>query len=144
MKLVKEHINEFERGQDPYTIMGLGYEGRIKTWFEKFSPDTDYRIENDTTYVEHDGINLGLNHIVTDVPEGLIIDMDLDLYDCINIKELPARLKVFGDLCIVDCPLIKSFPIDLVVVGDLVMSQEQYITFKDYDFPVGVKYVEFV
>lgn len=52
MKLVRESLYEFEKGQDPRSAMGIGMRDKINKWFDMVYPETwqskpNYKINND-------------------------------------------------------------------------------------------------
>ena len=84
--------------------------------------------------------------LLTELPEKMIVNGDLDLSDCDALEHLPSGLRVKGNLNLSGCEQIKELPEDLRVDGDLfidlgsdidvpegVVGGEVFYTYKDYN-----------
>ena len=84
--------------------------------------------------------------LVTELPEKMIVNGDLDLSDCDALEYLPSGLRVKGNLNLSGCEQIKELPEDLRVDGDLfidlgsdidvpegIIGGEVFYTYKDYN-----------
>ena len=71
--------------------------------------------------------------LVTELPEKMIVNGDLDLSDCDALESLPSGLVVKGNLDLSGCEQIKELPEDLRVDGDLTIDLES-----DIDVSEGV------
>ena len=71
--------------------------------------------------------------LVTELPEKMIVNGDLDLSDCDALEYLPSGLRVKGNLNLSGCELIEELPEDLRVDGDLFIDWDS-----DIDVPEGI------
>jgi hypothetical protein len=112
MKLVKESLNEFERGLDPKTALGIGRIAKIQKLFRDLDiPDKYYTITPTEVILNRD-LNLsGTN--VTWLPDNLSINGILDLENSL-ITKLPNNLEIRDNLWLSNS-LITELPNDLQV-----------------------------
>ena len=99
MKLVKESLNEFGKGNSPLETMGLGRTNEIHRIFARLNiPKDNYRIESDNTIFYEWSCNLAYRE-VPELPDNLIINGYLDLRYS-TITKLPENLIVKGALAL--------------------------------------------
>jgi hypothetical protein len=122
-KLVSESLNSFVRNQDPKQTLGLGYEGKIRTFFRSFNIlDEDYEVKEDGEIVFN--TNLYLNNTqIRELPANLTVKGYLNLRNT-QIRELPANLTVNGGLYL-SYTQIRELPANLTVNGSLDISYTQ-------------------
>ena len=111
----------FERGQNPKSSMGIGYNALIKKWLETWAPYVEYTIDNDKNIIVEESLYLEGTEI-TELPDNLTITGDLDLENCKMLSKLPNNLKVEGNLNLEGCEMITEFPDNLKVGGYLDLS----------------------
>lgn len=56
---------------------------------------------------------------IEELPEGLVVERDADLRDCLNLTELPKGFTVKGDLTLRGCTYLTTLPEGLTVGGFL-------------------------
>ena len=56
---------------------------------------------------------------IEELPEGLVVEGDVDLSRCLNLAELPKGFTVKGDLTLRDCKYLTTLPDNLTVGGFL-------------------------
>jgi hypothetical protein len=117
MKVVKESLFEFHKGNDPLDSLGLGpYTEWVHFIFDKCEvPRKNYRIEENKRTIFGHYLNLAGCHILEKLPNNLYVCGDLDLGYCINLEELPSGLIVDGDLNLYRCNKLSELPRDLKV-----------------------------
>jgi len=118
MKLVKESLNEFGKGNKPLETMGLGYKGSVVKFFERLGYVNNkdkygnqfYTIEDDNTIIVNGDLNIymGLQLFKIKIP----IDTEFELSDNLVIK---------GDLVLTTVP-IKKLPKKLDLTGVLYLN----------------------
>lgn len=52
---------------------------------------------------------------IEELPEGLVVERDADLRDCLNLTELPKGFTVKGDLTLRGCTYLTTLPEGLTV-----------------------------
>jgi hypothetical protein len=134
MKLVKESLNEFKQGGDPYRKMGIGSEALVDKWFKDqgyFLRDTEYVIDNLDVKIKKDFILAdwgGFGHPqhfpqTQNIPDNLIIPGTLGLQNCEGLTNLPNNLYVGGNVQISGCDKLINIPDSLKKInGDLILN----------------------
>ena len=118
MRLVKESLNEFGKGNNPMTTLGLGYKASIIKFFENLGYITNkdkygnkfYTIEDDNTIIVNGDLNIYMGLMLFKIK--LLID---------TMFELPDNLIIKGDLVLTTVP-IKKLPNNLTVEGILYLN----------------------
>jgi hypothetical protein len=86
MKLVSSSLNEFQKGQDPREVMGIGERAKINDWFDKLYPkDRNWGPEKPEYHINDD----------------LTIDVNGDIQLGYGLEEIPEFIKfrnIYGDL----------------------------------------------
>jgi len=122
MKLVKESLNEFERGLEPKVALGIGRVFKIRKCFRDLDiPDEDYKIL--LNGVIYNGYLFLKDKNVVWLPNGLQIMGNLNLENN-PIKKLPKDLEINGWLGLNDT-LITELPNDLYVKLYISVDQNQ-------------------
>jgi hypothetical protein len=122
MKLVKESLNEFERGLDPKVALGIGRVTKIQNLFKYLDiSDKDYKIL--LNGVIYNGYLFLKDKNVVWLPDGLQIMGNLNLENN-PIKKLPKDLEINGWLGLNDT-LITELPTDLYVKLYICVDQNQ-------------------
>jgi hypothetical protein len=123
MKLVNENLNSFIRNQDPVKSLGLGYEGKIRSFFRSFDVlDKDYEVKKNGEIVFNSGLYLG-NSQIRELPTNLTVKGWFDLRNT-QIRELPANLTVKGWLDLSNTQ-IRELPDNLTVKYSIYVSKDQ-------------------
>jgi hypothetical protein len=87
IKLVSESLNSFIRNQDSVKSLGLGYEGKIRSFFRQYNiPDGIYEVKEDGEIVFNTRLNLRDTNI-SELPDNLTINGGLEL-SYTNIEDL--------------------------------------------------------
>jgi len=119
MKLVKDNLFEFTRGNDPLNTLGIGYKAKIQKFFDDLGVNRDdYNIE-DKQIIFKNTLDLIDCTSLVELPDNLFIIGDLDLIDCINLVKLPDNLTVGSCLNLDGCISLKEIPDNLDVAGYL-------------------------
>jgi hypothetical protein len=119
-------VYEFRQGVNPYEIMGLGYSGKVKAWFDTYRPGwkegLEYKIKDNN--VSTDSLyqfpeDEEFDSEMTTLPDGLIVIGTLDLANCISLANLPDDLNVGESLILKNCTNLGSLPNGLIVGRNL-------------------------
>ena len=99
IRLVKESLNEFGKGNDPLKTMGLGKISEIREFFRSLNiSDDNYLVNNETGKIHYlDNLNLD-NTNITYLPDNLHISGFLSLEDNMDLTNLPENLTVAGSI----------------------------------------------
>ena len=131
MKLVKEHINEynFQRGLDPKDAMGIGVRAQIVKWFDDLGISSGRYTINDKLNIKFSK-DLYLNNTkITSLPDNLSVGGYLDLSNT-KITSLPDNLSV-GKYLDLNNTKITSLPDNLSVGGYLDLSNTKITNLPD-------------
>lgn len=94
MEIVREHITQFERGQNPKIAMGIGIIQQIEKWFADYNIK-DYKILNDYTIDTYSEVILNSKGLF-ELPEYIKFNhAHLDFHiNWNNLKNLIVVLKL--------------------------------------------------
>jgi hypothetical protein len=127
MKLVKEFLNEFERGLEPKIALGIGPRVfKIQKWFESLNiPEEDYIIGREEVIFKYSLLLKKINWL----PDNFYIEGSLDL-DGTSLTQLPKGLHVKTNLYLNNTQ-ITELPDDLYVEDNIYVNaiQKKLITF---------------
>ena len=116
-------------------VTGKTMEQNLEKVIADFESETGYKLQIKGGWPYYRG-NLDLHGTsITSLPDGLVVDGNLDLEDCTGITSLPNDLAV-GGLLDLSGTGITSLPNDLVVGGNLDLYNTS-ITFLPNDLTVG-------
>ena len=149
MKLVRESLNEFDKGVDPLNTLGIGKIEAIRMFFddlnipawkfnitkEQIRFKTDLVLENHTeltgfpelsNMVVEGGLYLKNCSSLISLPDNLIIQENLSLKNCTSLTTLPENLKVGAHLYLANCLKLTELPDSLQVNYKIWISENQY------------------
>jgi hypothetical protein len=130
MKLVRENLNEFERGDNSLKNLGIGKTVMIEKWFNDFGISKNrYKIDDKFNIWHRGDLDLSWCEI-KNLPDNLTVDGNLNLKNCPDIYVLPNNLHVYGDLYLCGTS-ITSLPDDLFVRWGLDLSSTDFTSLPD-------------
>jgi hypothetical protein len=97
MKIVRESLLEFQKGQDPMKTLKLGGKlQQIKDWLAPFLFSSQYRVNTDYTIDIIKGSFIGINKVIDGFPDyikfhicnGSFILNEIDLYDMVGCPRI--------------------------------------------------------
>jgi hypothetical protein len=115
-------INEFERGLDPKSSLGIGYIAKVQKHFRSLGITDDWYEIIENKFIFQYSLNLRSKPVIW-LPYNLIIGNNLYLNYC-TIKELPNGLQVGNSLYLLNTPLTQ-LPDDLQVKHFIWVNLEQ-------------------
>jgi hypothetical protein len=123
MKFVSESLNSFIRNQNPIKSLGLGYEGKIRSFFRQYNiTDTWYKIKEDGSIIFNNNLDLRGPDIV-ELPNNLTIHGWFYLVG-FNLSKLSDNLIVHDYLNISNTN-ITELPNNLIVDSEIFVYEEQ-------------------
>jgi len=146
LKLVKESLNEFGKGQDPMSTLNIGGKIEMKKFMQDIEvPDDDYIIKDNIVWFKQSVVLLShldltifpynlyvSNHLymircknLSQLPEEITVELNMYLRECDNLSQLPNKLKVGGDLYIIDCIKLYTIPETADIRGDIIVTRYQ-------------------
>jgi hypothetical protein len=99
MKLVRENINEFERGGDALTNLGIGKKVLIEKWLKQYGVE-DYVINDDFTIDVNNIVQINKKDLIT-FPDYIQFNVVHGLFDVTNnnllsLKGAPFKCQYFN------------------------------------------------
>jgi len=126
MKLVKEFLNEFERGLEPKVALGIGRVAKIRKCFKDLDiSEEDYIIDREGVIFKYSLLLKKINWL----PDNFYIEGSLDL-EGTSLTQLPKGLHVKTNLYLNNTP-ITVLPDDLYVEDNIYVNviQKKLIAF---------------
>jgi hypothetical protein len=121
-KIVREHINEFEKGGNSLGNLGIGKKALALKWLKQFEifEFRDYILNDNGSIIITGGLNLYGHEDISYLPDDLHVKGYLDIR-LTSVTELPNNLKVDDWLDITQTD-ITDLPESLNVKGKIYKS----------------------
>jgi hypothetical protein len=126
--VLKESLNEFKQGGDPYNKLGIGSRVMIDQWFETWASDVTYTVDDQLNIHVKGSLDLE-DSKVTSLPDKLHVGGHLYLRDS-KVTSLPDGLHIGLDLYIRGSK-VTSLPDGLYVGGYLDLSGSRVTSLPD-------------